>query len=62
VALTDPAPNDLEFPLDEFGMRAFIEVSANMVPELPTSPGCYGNLSRATLVGSAENWSPVRGK
>ncbi len=52
VDLTDPAANDIQGPLDEFAQRLFVEV-------VMTS-GRF-NLSRLTLSGAADSFSPVRG-
>lgn len=52
VTLTDPAPNDLEFPLNEFAMRMFCEVVMTQ--------GWF-DLSRVTLVGAKDRWAVTRG-
>jgi hypothetical protein len=54
ITLSDPAANDVEGPLDEFGQRMFVEVATYGV-------GCYFNLSRMTLVAQADAWAPLRG-
>ena len=52
IALSDPAANDIEGDLNEFAQRLFCEVVV--------SEG-YFNLSRVTLYGKADAWSPIRG-
>ena len=54
VALSSPAANDIEGPLDEFAQRLFVEISLSGV-------NSWFNLSRATLVAAADSWSPLRG-
>jgi hypothetical protein len=54
VTLSDPAANDIEGPLDEFGQRMFVEISGQGI-------GVYASISRITLVAQADAWSPLRG-
>jgi hypothetical protein len=52
IQLTDPAFNNIQGPLDEYGQRIFPEVKIN---------GGYFNLSRFTVIGKMDSWSPWRG-
>jgi hypothetical protein len=52
VTLTDPAANDLEYPLDEFAMRMFCEI---------VMENGWFDLSRFTLVGAKDRWATTRG-
>ena len=53
VALTDPAPNDLSGPLNEYAMRLFIEVKMK---------GLNTNFSfcRMRLAANPDPWQPIR--
>ena len=55
IALSSNEANDIEGDLNEYCMRMFVEISGNAV-------GSWANLSRATLVGAADKWAPIRGK
>lgn len=52
LTLTDPAANDLEGPLNEFAQRLFVEI---------VMEDGWFNLSRVTLAGGSDKWSPIRG-
>lgn len=52
IALSNPAANDVEGPLDELSQRLFAEISIT---------GGWFDLSRLTLVGAADKWSKIRG-
>ena len=54
ITLTNPAANDIEGPLDEFGMRLFMEIKTNGV-------GCWFNLSKVKLIAQLDAWAQLRG-
>jgi len=54
VTLSSPAYNDLWGPLDEYAVRLFTEINMQGV-------GNWFSLSRLTLAGRADPWSPIRG-
>jgi hypothetical protein len=52
LILSDPATEDQECPLDELGVRLFIEIKTT---------GGYFNMSRQTLTARMDSWNPIRG-